>query len=305
MAITHSPLRYPGGKQVLGRLVAHLIQLNGAAGGTYVEPYAGGAAVAMALLFGEHVERVLINDADPCIYAFWKAVLFQTDKFIELLHDTPTTTREWARQRFIYQHPKRASALRLGFATFYLNRCNRSGIIVSGGPIGGQDQKGPWKIDARYNRVELERRIRKIALFRDRISISNADAIDFLSNEVAGLDKKRKPFVYLDPPYYAKGRDLYLNYYTHEDHARLAGYMKRQSRFPWIMSYDHVRPIVRLYSELRQVRFSLGYSARERRVGNEVMIFRPEVAFPAPWKRTIPQKFVSAAAFGPLLPAAG
>jgi DNA adenine methylase len=213
MTIANSPLRYPGGKQVLARIVAHLVRINGSSGGTYVEPYAGGAGVALALLFAEHVNRVMINDADLRIFAFWKSILLQTDKFVALLQKTPATVDEWARQRNIYQHPQRYSSLRLGFATFFLNRCNRSGIIANGGPIGGQDQAGKWKIDARLNRMELERRIRRVAMFRDRISISNADAIDFLDGEMLALKNRGKPFVYLDPPYYAKGQELYLNHY--------------------------------------------------------------------------------------------
>jgi DNA adenine methylase len=301
MAIVHSPLRYPGGKQVLSRLVAHLIRLNGCSGGTYVEPYAGGASIALSLLFGEHVERVLINDADPCIYAFWKAALFDTEKFVKLLRETPATVDEWAAQRQIYLHPKRQTTLKLGFAAFYLNRCNRSGIIARGGPIGGQQQDGAWKIDARFNREELERRIRRIAMYRDRMVLTNCDAISLLKEEVSKLMSKR-PFVYLDPPYYAKGRELYLNYYEHDDHARLAEHMKTQILYPWVMSYDNVPEIAALYREFRRVRFSLDYSARERREGTEIMILRPEVVFPRAWVRTIPRRFVTAADDAPALP---
>lgn len=304
MAIAHSPLRYPGGKQILSRIVAHLVALNGASGGTYVEPYAGGAGVALALLFGEHVNRVLINDADIRIYAFWRAVMNSTEEFVSLLRKTPTTVKEWARQRDVYQHPSRHGQLAVGFATFYLNRCNRSGIIATGGPIGGQDQKGTWKIDARYNRDELERRIRKIALYRDRIRVTKKDAIDFMREDVVGLPKSDKPFVYLDPPYYGKGRDLYLSFYEHDDHAALAAKMVKQSRFPWIMSYDNVPQIRKLYSDLRQVRFSLDYSARERREGSEVMIFQPDLVFPKSWVRSIPSRFISSADEAPPLPPA-
>jgi DNA adenine methylase len=302
MAIAHSPLRYPGGKQILSRIVAHLIRLNGSTGGTYAEPYAGGAGVALALLFGEHVDRILINDADPCIFAFWKAILFHTGNFLTLLRNTPATVVAWEEQREIYRHPQGRSDLQLGFATFFLNRCNRSGIIASGGLIGGRQQDGKWKIDARLNRPELERRIRRISVFRERISISGVDAIDFLNREVAALGKNKKPFVYLDPPYYAKGQDLYLNYYSHDDHARLAAHMEHQRKFPWIMSYDNVREIRQLYSELRQVQFSLDYSARERRAGREVMIFRPEMVFPSAWVRSIPQRYITSADQGPSLP---
>jgi DNA adenine methylase len=304
MAIAHSPLRYPGGKQILGKIVGHLISLNGATGGTYAEPYAGGAGVALGLLFGEHVDRVLINDRDTRIYSFWRSVLNSTEHFIELLHKTPTSVKEWARQRNIYQHPSRHSQLTVGFAAFYLNRCNRSGIIATGGPIGGQDQKGRWKIDARFNREELERRIRKIALYRERICVTKKDAIDFVAEDIAALKPADRPFVYLDPPYYGKGRDLYLSFYEHDDHAELARLMMRQKKFPWIMSYDNVPQIAKLYRDLRQVRFSLDYSARERREGSEVLIFRRDLVFPKQWIRTIPRRFISSADDAPPLPPA-
>jgi DNA adenine methylase len=278
--------------------------MNGSSGGTYLEPYAGGAAVALGMLFSEHVEHVLINDADPRIYAFWNAVLNHTDDFVALLKKTPTTVKEWGRQRNIYRHPHRHPQVDVGFATFYLNRCNRSGIIASGGPIGGMRQTGRWKIDARYNREGLERRVRKIAMYRDRISISKADAIDFLKGSIGPLRGKRKPFVYLDPPYYTKGRDLYLNYYSHDDHAKLARFLKSETGYPWILSYDKTPEIVRLYTAFRQVHFSLDYSARERREGKELMIFRRQLAFPSSWVRSIPRKYIALAGGGPRFPGA-
>src|SRR4029079_1838113 len=173
MAVATSPLRYPGGKQVLSNVLAYIIRLNRLQEGTYVEPFAGGAGAALSLLYGEHVQRVMINDADPAIAAFWRAALVQSPGFLKLLKTTPLTVREWERQREIYFHPYRYSSLRVGFATFYLNRCNRSGIIASGGPIGGPKQKGEWRIDARFNREELRQRIQRVAQYRDRIELFN------------------------------------------------------------------------------------------------------------------------------------
>ncbi len=290
-----SPLRYPGGKQILARVLAHLMKLNGVHGGTYAEAYAGGGGAALSLLFGEHADRVLINDADPCIVSFWNAILHQTERFISLLKQTPCTVREWNNQRAIYQHPRSHSGLRVGFATFFLNRCNRSGIIANGGPIGGKKQAGPWKIDARFNREELEHRIRRIALYRDRITISQLDGIDFLDRYSASVGRRAKAFVYLDPPYYAKGRDLYLNYYQPADHGRLATWLRRQANFCWVLSYDNVPEITRLYGALRKVPFNLDYSARARRRGREVMILKAGLAFPPEWQRGIPKRVISAA----------
>lgn len=290
MPTAFSPLRYPGGKQVLSSLLAHLVRLNGANEGVYVEPYAGGAGAALSLLFGEHVERIVINDADPSIAAMWRAMLSQTKAFIELINTTPLNIREWKRQRETYQKCNgRRSCLKVGFATFYLNRCNRSGIIASGGPIGGMDQSGTWKIDARFNREELSRRVQKIALFRDRIELYNLDAIELLNRHVKKIRTAKPVFVYLDPPYYVKGSNLYLNYYKPADHAKLATYLKAKSQFHWVLSYDNAPEIRTLYKPLRTLRFDLDYSARERSKGKELLILKDGVKVPEAWKTRIPQ----------------
>lgn len=301
----YSPLRYPGGKQVLARVLAHLIRINGREGGVYVEPYAGGGGAALALLYWGHVERILINDLDRRIHAFWQSILFETDAFVDLLHRTPLSVGEWRRERDIYQRWWRHSALRVGFATFYLNRCNRSGIIESGGPIGGQRQDGRWLIDARFNRAALEARIRRVAQFKERITLTCEDASAFLVRRVTRFDALRKTFVYLDPPYFNKGRDLYLNHYKENDHAALARVLPRKGSFSWVMSYDDVPQIRQLYRTLRQVRFDLGYSARACRKGNELLILHPGLVLPPAWARRIADRFIHSSTRHVEMPPAG
>jgi DNA adenine methylase len=279
----------------LAGVLAHLIRTNGREGGIYVEPYAGGAGAALGLLFGEHVQRLILNDADSNIYAFWHSLLNRTDDFLKLLRDVPLTTDEWHRKREIYLRPFEHSRLDVGFSTFYLNRCNRSGIIGNGGIIGGQNQAGKWKLDARFNKGELARRVEKIALYRKRISLFNLDAVDFMRAHIVRPDVAPEVFVYLDPPYYNKRSQLYLNSYKPDDHRELARYIAHQRSFLWLMSYDDVRDIRSLYSDLRQVRFALGYSARARRVGSEILILSQELKFPARWKSRVPAKYVTAA----------
>ena len=296
MSISNSPLRYPGGKQILARVLAHLIKLNEREGGVYVEPYAGGAGAALALLYGEHVDRVMINDADPCIYAFWKSLLDDTDDFVDLVQATPLTDAQWSKERDVYRHPRRHSRLRVGFATFFLNRCNHSGIIASAGPIGGRAQTGRWKIDARFNREMLAERIRRIAIYRERIDLFHMDAVSFLRECVTSSKGiTNRAFVYLDPPYYVKGRDLYLNYYKHQDHLALARYMRRQVRLRWVMSYDNVASIQELYRPLRQVALDLGYSAGIRRTGRELLIAPQDLKWPSDWLTRIPDEWITRA----------
>ena len=280
MPASYSPLRYPGGKAVLYKFLAEIIEENELQDGVYVEPYAGGAGAALNLLFAEHVERIMINDADRYIYAFWNAVLNQTDRFLKLIDETPITVDEWKQQREIYRTQKRHSNIRVAFATFYLNRCNRSGILMRSGVIGGPDQTGEWKIDARFNKDELAHRIERIAMYRDRIELHGLDAMDFLRNHVTKNPDASRALVYLDPPYYAKGSQLYLNHYTPRDHNRLARYIRPKRRLKWIMTYDDVPEIHELYATFNRVHFNLNYSAHTARPGNELLVWPDHVELP-------------------------
>lgn len=274
MSVSHSPLRYPGGKQILFPALRDLLEMNGFSGGVYAEPYAGGAGAALSLLYGEHVDSLLLNDADPAIFSFWKSILEQTEMFLRLISDVPLNIEEWRRQKDIYARPKEVSQLELGFAAFYLNRCNRSGIIANAGVIGGLDQTGKWKIDARFNRKQLSTRISRVAQYCDRIEMYNMDAIDFLNQKINLKRTRERCFVYLDPPYYLKGSQLYLSYYEPADHAVLCSYLLKNATFAWVLTYDDVDEIRNLYAGLHVIPFNLRYSASTSRTGNEVFISR-------------------------------
>jgi len=232
------------------------------------------------LLFSEYVDSIILNDADRTIYLFWKSLLDDTERFIKLINDTPVTIEQWRKQKQILNSAQSHSELEVAFATFYLNRCNRSGIL-NAGPIGGQSQNGRWRIDARFNKRELIRRIEKIALFSSRINIYNLDAIDFIERHIHPLVAQgNRLLAYLDPPYYSKGDQLYLNYYTLGDHVKLSEFINRQSGFKWIVSYDDVPQIRQLYSGNVINVVSLYYSAHKVKVGNELIIFSPNSVAP-------------------------
>lgn len=269
-----SPLRYPGGKAKVANFLKILLLENGLTGADYVEPYAGGASVALSLLFEDYVSTVQVNDLNTGVHAFWQAALHETDAFCGLIEKAPLTVEEWRRQR-VLAFGDTVSPLERGFATFYLNRTNRSGII-SGGVIGGLDQTGPWKIDARFPRDELVRRVRKAARFRTRITVTQRDTLALLT-ETTGEHGRR--FYFLDPPYYAKGERLYDNFYDHDDHVaiRQAVGMLQQ---PWAVSYDAAPEIMRMYAAYPSLRYSLSYSASTRHLGAEVMFLAPQLAVP-------------------------
>lgn len=265
----YSPLRYPGGKSKLAPFMEIIIDKLDIKGGTYVEPFAGGAGIALELLQKNIVERIVINDYDKAIAAFWKAVVNENERFIQKMYETPVTIDEWYRQRIIVQNTKKYS-FELGFATFFLNRTNRSGII-NGGPIGGYDQNGKWKLDVRFNKQKLEKRIRSIGERKEDIYVYNKDAKSLIVNYLPRYGERT--LVYFDPPYFEKGKELYMNYFTLKDHKEIERVIRENIQCKWIITYDDTEEITNIYDRYIIRRFDLNYSAAEKRTASELMIF--------------------------------
>lgn len=277
MSRSASPLRYPGGKACLLEITQHIISWNKMEQRHYAEPYSGGCGLALSLLFSGQVSHVHLNDADRSIWAFWHAVLNDVERFVRLVETTAITVAEWDRQREVQSNKSLADPLELGFSTFFLNRTNRSGIIHSGGIIGGRDQGGAWTIDCRFNKEDLIRRIRRVNLYRGKIRLYNEDAEVFLHR--AGDCYPLSSLLYIDPPYYEKGSSLYRNYYYKRDHARLKALF---SALPvaWFLTYDNVQPIRELYSTFQSIELDIGYSAQTKRRGTELLVFSPHLKMP-------------------------
>ncbi len=271
-----SPLRYPGGKGKLANYIKLVLRYNDLLDGHYVEPYAGGSAVAISLLFSEHVSKIHINDISRPIFAFWYSVLYLTDDLCKLIQDTDVNIKEWHKQKEIQNNLNDVSLLTLGFSTFFLNRTNRSGII-KGGVIGGKNQKGTYKLDARFNKKELIKRVEKIARYKDRISLYNEDAELFVTTKLNQLPKKT--FIYFDPPYFTKGKGLYEDYYKHQDHIKISRILTLLGR-KWIITYDNTEEIRDIYLGYRFITYSLNYSTAIHRTGEEIMFFSENLIIP-------------------------
>lgn len=269
-----SPLRYPGGKGKIANYIKLLFLQNNLLGSEYVEVYAGGASLALSLLYEEYASHVHINDLDRSVHAFWWAVLNETDELCRRVSLSRPSRAEWKRQRAV-QSASKPDPIDLAFSTFFLNRTNRSGILT-GGMIGGKDQTGPWKLGARYNKPNLIQRIEKAARYASRITLTKIDGARYIQKRVPLLDS---PFVYLDPPYFAKGQDLYRNFYNPQDHAVIASQVMKL-KCQWLVSYDAVPEIMRLYIGIPNRRYSLSYSAQDRYRGREVMFFAPSLSIP-------------------------
>ena len=273
MSVYYSPLRYPGGKNCIFPFVSNLFYENQMIGMRYAEPYAGGGGLALRLLFEGFVDHIYINDLDTSIFAFWKTIVENANEFCEWIEKTDISIENWKKYKEIQKRPQSVSYFELAKSTFFLNRTNVSGVI-KGGVIGGLEQLGKYKIDARFNKQDLIRRIKKIHGARNRIAVSNYDGIQFINS----LDKMKKDiFIYLDPPYFKKGADLYMNYYLQQDHQRLSKKVKNLNK-TWMVSYDNQEFIFNLYAEKRKIIHRLSQSASNR-VGDEIFIFDENLQF--------------------------
>lgn len=274
-----TPLRYPGGKQRLAPFVGEILAVNNLVGGEYAEPYAGGAGVAVELLLSNQVSRIHLNDSSLPVYAIWFAITEHPERLCRFVRTASLTLEEWKRHREVVRHPDHHHLIDIGISTFFLNRCNRSGVLGAG-VIGGFAQDGRWRIDARFPRNELIKRIEAIAKRASAISITRLDAEVFMG-PYAETHLPADTLVYCDPPYFKGAERLYLNVYSGADHARLARAIQRNKTLKWLVSYDSHRSILELYRRRRMFTYDLQYSATRACLGKEVFIFSDSLRIPS------------------------
>ena len=274
----NSPLRYPGGKGKLAKYIKSIYRENQLPRANYYEVFAGGSGIALDLLFSDLVTDIFLNDLNTAITSFWYAVINNTESLCQKIQNASLTIAEWEQQKQIQYNPEnqQVNNLDLAFSTFYLNRVNRSGII-KGGIIGGIEQTGPYQMDARFNKLDLIKRIQKIATFSDRIRIYNLDGVAFIQNILPTMPNDG--FVYFDPPYYKNGQKLYDNFFTHADHVTLASEI-RNIKQHWLVSYDNVPEIQELYLDHTNIDYELHYTAQVKYIGSEVMFCSKTLHFP-------------------------
>ena len=271
-----SPLRYPGGKSKFYPIVKEILQLNGMLNSTYIEPFAGGAGLALQLLFSGDVKQIIINDLDSHIYAFWAAVLEHNEDFCSLVENTPVTIEQWYIQKSRYNACDITNILELGFATFFLNRTNVSGVLKAG-VIGGKSQTGTYKIDARYNKANLISKIQEVYAHKDQIMLFNVDGFELFNRpEIKAL---KKTFVNFDPPYVVKGGQLYKNSFKKDDHISLGKKILGCSR-KWMVTYDAAPLISQIYRKCRIGTWDVIYSTSQKRNIQEYIIFKNGLVIP-------------------------
>jgi DNA adenine methylase len=273
----YSPLRYPGGKNKLAKFVALVCKKNNI-NGHYIEPYAGGSSVALFLLISKHVKEITINDFDRAIYAFWYSILNDTEKFCRKIKNTEITIENWKKFKEIHSNKKVIPLFDLGFATFFLNRTNHSGII-DGGIVGGVEQKGNYKIDCRFNKENLIKRIRFIAKYKKNIHLYNLDALKLIK-KIQKNNKDENVIFYFDPPYFLKGPSLYMSHYKKSDHKNVSEEIQKIKNIKWIVSYDSVSEIKKLYINYPKKEYSFIHTANEKKEGKEILFFSKNLIIP-------------------------
>jgi len=270
MAKSLSPLRYPGGKSKIYSKVKNLIIANNYSNRTYVEPFAGGFGIGIGLLCEEIVPSAILNDFDSHIYHFWYAALNDTDDLLRLITDTPITIEERESQKQNYKDVN-ADPLTDGFATLFLNRVNFSGVL-KGGPIGGLNQEGIYKVDCRFNKSELINKIETIAQLKNKIKLYNKDAGYLIKMSL--MKMKRPLFLNIDPPYVINGSQLYTNFFTEGDHLNLQRVITKHlgEEYPWIITYDDCSLVRELYRQYHIQEYGIAHNAGGTLQGKELII---------------------------------
>lgn len=272
----YSPLRYPGGKNKLAPFIAKICIDNNIKE-HYVEPYAGGASVALFLLMEGIIKRITINDKDRAIYAFWHSVLHNSSELCKLIEKTNINIEEWKKQKEIQKNKESVDLLELGFSTLFLNRTNRSGII-NAGAIGGLKQLGKYQLDCRFNKEDIIRRIKMIAQKKNAIQLYKEDAIKLI--DIIQISSSSDTIIYFDPPYFLKGSSLYMNHYKKDDHKIVSTKIKEIENIHWIVSYDNVQEIRALYSNFAKKEYSFKHTAYNSRIGQEILFFSNNIIQP-------------------------
>lgn len=277
MTNIYSPLRYPGGKGQLYSFVYNLIELNKLEGGVYIEPFAGGAGIPLRLVAEGKMNEVIINDLDKSIHSFWYSALNHTEDIVKMIKQTPITISEWKKQKEIYEaESQNPYSLLGGFATLFLNRTNVNGVL-KGGPIGGYNQSNKYKIDCRFPKDTLIKRIQRIAKYKEKIILSNLDANDL----IVDIKSKYSPeniFIFFDPPYYKQGKNLYLKFNNEEQHLELANSVMEMEEYLWILTYDISEEIFNYYKDLKKkYTYQLRYSATKDKSKAKEFLFSSEM----------------------------
>ncbi len=245
-----SPLRYPGSKRRLAGFIRKTLEINDFRPKLYIEPFIGGASVALQLLVDDVVDQVILIDIDPLIAHFWEAVFFDTSWLVNQILSIDVSLEKWNEFKTFKPKSKRDFAL----TCLFLNRTSFSGIMRNEvGPLGGRDQQSIYKINCRFPRETLVKRIKRISQYRDKVFAIWVCSWSEGMKKIRKLQKSQNltsesVFLYFDPPFFEKGESLYRHYFVDKDHSELRDFLLHLNDY-WILSYDSAHKFDLLYGD--------------------------------------------------------
>jgi DNA adenine methylase len=291
--------RYPGGKSKFRDEILTAIAATSNDAMEYREPFFGGGSVGLMVLEdNDHTKQVSqdpfdllfsfdtptkgknakektfgyrsfwINDKDVGIFSLWNAVINNPEELKELVNSFKPSIQAFDDyKQFFLDNPTPTTISEIvecGFRKLAIHQISYSGLgVKSGGPLGGrnQDANTKYPIDCRWSPSNI---CKKIDLIHKQFisvdaRVTNSDFAAMIT------DTSRPAFIYLDPPYYMKGGDLYQHAFTEDDHRRMADLL-RVCPHPWVLSYDDCPEIRDLYSWARIEAFDAKYTIQQTKV---------------------------------------
>lgn len=240
----------------------------------YYEPFFGSGSIGFKVLEELDTDRrVSISDIDPGIVSLWKAVHESPDELCSRIKSfTPNVDDFYSFQET--DGTDKSLTVENGFKKLALHQMSYSGLgAKAGGPIGGREQRGAYKIDCRYNVPTLTKNIGKLHTLMSRFKDLTIECKPVFSSLES--IQRANSIVYLDPPYYVQGGALYANNMNVFEHQELAKRLNA-AEYEWVLSYDDVEPIRQLYSWAKvtnlEAIYTLAPAKNKRLATNELII---------------------------------
>jgi DNA adenine methylase len=269
--------RYPGGKSKIKKEIINYIDEYDF--DLYIEPFFGGGSIGLEVLKKRNI-NFLLNDKDFGLSCLWQSVIFYPDELINLIEsyipnvsDFYSFKNELLNLQENMENSKK-NILDIGFKKLVIHQISFSGLGTrSGSPLGGKEQKSKYNIDCRWSIDNLKKKINNLQkLNLNKKLFNNKFYCQDFAQLIQNLPDNNKKFMYLDPPYFQKGADLYQYYFTEEKHIELANVLKRLD-FSWIMSYDDCDFIRNLYEDFNIKEINISYTINSPKLTKEVLIF--------------------------------
>lgn len=206
---TLSPFRYPGGKSRLRATIIDWISKLGFRPTHFVEPFAGGASVGLAIAELDLADHVTLAEIDPDVSAVWEVVLNgQASAFANRIRTFKLTHSSAAE----ITAGKSNDTLSRAFRCLLRNRISRAGIMApgSGWLNKGEDGRG---IHSRWYPKTLADRIEASNALREKVAFIKGDGLKVLK----GFCSDPHAVAFVDPPYTVRGRGAGRRLYAHCD----------------------------------------------------------------------------------------